>query len=324
MVVYPRLALAVFAVCLSLCQSAFADDSTATLGAGGLVLVHDDNIRMATEDLYLSPVAVKVHYTFSNDSDHDIDAIVAFPLPDIDNAQFEESPMGTTVLNYPNFVGFKVMVNGKPVKTTLEEHALLKGRDVTAQVRAFKLPLSYAGSDLSDRLNGLSVAQRASLVKQGLAEDDGPQQLYPLWTATTKFWWHQVFPAQTTIAVDHTYQPVTGSSFFTGFVDPESMQNYRTTACVDNATEAAIRAKSQKISGMLNQTNTQFVIKTANNWKGPIGRFHLIVDKLKPENILSFCWPGTLNKISKTRFESTLSNFAPRSDIDLMVLTAPN
>jgi len=58
--------------------SALADDSSAELGAGGIVLTKNADIRMATEDLYISPKQVKVHYTFVNDGKADIDTIVAF------------------------------------------------------------------------------------------------------------------------------------------------------------------------------------------------------------------------------------------------------
>jgi hypothetical protein len=76
--------------------------------------------------------------------------------------------------------------------------------------------------------------------------------------------------------------------------------------------------------GLLNQYTTDFVLVTANNWKGPIGRFHLTIDKLKAANILSLCWDGTLKKRSATRFQITARNFAPKSDIRLLLLETPS
>jgi len=91
----------------------FADDSTASLGMGGVVLTKNADIRMASEDLKLSPNAVSVRYEFTNDSGKDIDTIVAFPLPDVDLYEFWESPMGTVKPQSPNFVGFTLTVDGK-------------------------------------------------------------------------------------------------------------------------------------------------------------------------------------------------------------------
>ncbi len=62
----------------------FANDSIAELGTGGLILSRSDAIAMESEDLYISPEKVTVDYVFRNNTDKDVDAIVAFPMPDIE------------------------------------------------------------------------------------------------------------------------------------------------------------------------------------------------------------------------------------------------
>jgi Domain of unknown function (DUF4424) len=71
---------------------------------------------------------------------------------------------------------------------------------------------------------------------------------------------------------------------------------------------------------VLNESNTDYVLKTAKTWNGPIGRFHLTVDKLKPSNILSMCWDGPLKKTGPTTFEFSAENFAPTRDIHTLVI----
>ncbi len=289
---------------------ALADDSSAMLGAGGIVLTKNADIRMAAEDLYLSPKAVKVHYVFANDSATDIDTVVAFPLPDIDNYEYSESPIGTTLDSTPNFVGFKLLIDGKPVAATAEVRAVQNGRDVTAQVLAAGAPLLVSIGGGYDKMQKLSKAQRALLAKAGLVDPDDTD-LHPKWTTTTKYWWKMHFPAHGTVSVDHTYQPVTGQTFFTtsALSDKEQAADYAKNYCIDAATRATIAAgfaalkKAPDNDGMFNQYTTEFVIKTANNWKGPIGHFHLTLDKLKPSNILSLCWAGDMKKTGATRFE---------------------
>jgi hypothetical protein len=310
---------------------ALADDSSAMLGAGGIVLTRNADIRMATEDLYLSPKAVRVHYTFANDSGRDIDAMVAFPLPDIDNYEYSESPIGTVFDTTPNFVGFKLVVDGKPVNAQVEERAFAGGRDVTATVLAAHAPLDVVIGGNYDRLKNLAPAGIAMLKKAGLLEGGGEDDYHAKWTAKTKFFWTMHFPAGAAVTVDHTYQPVTGQTFFTTYAlgDAQEIARYNHDYCIDGGTRDAIRSGfaamrgASKDDGMYNQYTTDFVIQTANNWKGPIGRFHLTLDKLKPSNILSLCWPGDLKKTSDTRFESTLNNFAPQSDIRLLILETP-
>ncbi len=83
------------AACLLAGPSALANDSSASLGTGGLVLTKSADIRMASEDLSISRKKIAIRYEFANDGGKDVDTIVAFPLPDIATGDFYESPMGT-------------------------------------------------------------------------------------------------------------------------------------------------------------------------------------------------------------------------------------
>jgi hypothetical protein len=145
----------------------------------------------------------------------------------------------------------------------------------------------------------------------------------------TKFYWTQHFPAGKTIVIEHSYKPVTGQAFFApNDLDPnvKSGHDWQKNYCMDGPTLDAIRQRmaqhkaAGQNDGLLNIYSTDFILKTANNWKGGIGRLHLTIDKLKPDNIISLCWNGELTKIGPTRFESTLTNVAPAQDIKLVVL----
>lgn len=69
--------------------AAVANDSQAALGIGGLALVKSADIRMDSEELFISEGRVTVDYVFTNTSGQDIDTLVAFPLPDIENGVVE-------------------------------------------------------------------------------------------------------------------------------------------------------------------------------------------------------------------------------------------
>jgi len=319
-----------FAACAALITPAFADDSSAMLGAGGLVLTKQADIRMAVEDLRLSPKAVKVHYEFINDGKSDVDTIVAFPLPDIDVQEFYYEPLGTTTDHTPNFMDFKLTVDGKTVNATPEERAVKDGKDVTAQVKAAGLPINIIGGELVKKLDAMPVAQRKALAAQGLLELDG-SDVHPHWIAQTKFWWKQHFPAGKTVTIEHRYQPVTGQTFYGSYsMQGEQDAYYTKNFCIDAGTRATLKSKIAAITAKhtdagdyMQQYTTEFVLKTANNWKGPIGRFHLTLDKLRADNVLSLCWGGDLKKTGATTFEATRENFAPSSDVKLLVLETP-
>jgi hypothetical protein len=307
-----------------------ADDSSAALGAGGLVLTQSADIRMAKEDLYVSSKEVRIRFDFANDSAKDIDTVVAFPLPDIDTYKFWGEPIGATTTDPLNFVGFEATADGRKVPVTVEQRAIYNGRDVTDIVKSVGLPINTIvdGSKAVDKLSkaGIAVLQRA-----GLVERDGDNTITK-WIVRTKFYWRQHFPVGKTVVLEQRYQPVTGQSFFSDSElngkNAEDARYWQQNFCLDGPTRAAIAAKiaeSKKANpsngGLLNAFSTDYILVTGNNWKGPIGKFHLTVDKLKADSILSMCWDGELKKTGPTTFEAMQENFAPARDIKLLVLT---
>ena len=64
------------------CAPALANDTTAVLGTGGLIFITTDELKMQSEDLFISPTQVKVTYEFQNLTDKPLDVLVAFPMPD--------------------------------------------------------------------------------------------------------------------------------------------------------------------------------------------------------------------------------------------------
>ena len=51
----------------------------------------------------------------------------------------------------------------------------------------------------------------------------------------------------------------------------------------------------------------------------PIGHFRLVVDKVYPDNLVSFCGDG-IRRVDGTRFEVTRTNFTPDRNIDVLIL----
>jgi len=308
---------------------ALADDSSAHLGAGGIEFTKMADVRMASEDLRLSPDAVRIRYEFVNDGDKDIETVVAFPLPEIDAYEFWGTPIGRLTSDPVNFVGFKAVVDGRPIAVTVEQKAMYRGRDVTAIVKSAGLPVNIVSGRNYQRMDKLTPAQRRMLAKAGLVEFNNDQGI-ARWIIQTRFYWTQRFPAHKTVVIEHSYKPVTGQAFFSEYdlkSKTHSADDYwKKPYCMDDATLTRVRQAiaerkaANRNEGLLNAYSTEFILKTANNWKGGIGRFHLTLDKLKPENTLSLCWDGELKKTGATTFEATRQDFAPRMDIKFLVL----
>lgn len=310
-----------------------ADDSSAAIGTGGVTFAKSTDIRMAAEDLRISPEKVKIHFEFVNDGAKDIDTVVAFPLPDIDTWEYYETPLGTVTEDPVNFVGFKVTVDGRPVAFESEQRAILNGKDVTAAVKAAGAPVNPLMGHF-EGLDKITPASRKALAAAGLIDIDG-DYIHPKWTIRTRFHWKQHFPAGKTVIIDHSYQPVTGGTFFTrtDMANKGKDDYWKGRFCMDGPTLSRIhkmltaagerfaQGKTNDGSGdMLQIDTTEYILSTGNNWKGPIGKFHLTLDKLKPENTLSLCWDDDLKKTGPTTFEFTRTNYAPNRDVKMVVL----
>ena len=115
---------------LAMASSAWANDSTAELKTGGLEFVRTDDIVMVDEKLYISPKKVHVEYRFHNKSDRDVEALVAFPMPDIKSDPYESSAFDPDAGD--NFLGFEVTQDGRPIKTNLQQQAFVNGVDLTS------------------------------------------------------------------------------------------------------------------------------------------------------------------------------------------------
>ena len=109
-------------------HAAFANDSSAEKAAGGLVLRQNRDIDMVSEDLFVSPAQVRVRYVFRNRAAHA--AADHRRLPDAGPRPLYE--MDSEVA-YPG--DFHTLVDGRPVRMSVERRAVLNGVDRTAELR---------------------------------------------------------------------------------------------------------------------------------------------------------------------------------------------
>lgn len=315
-----RAALTALAALGLAATAALANDSTAEKAAGGLVLTRTDAIDMVSEDLYISPERVRVRYVFRNRTRAPVRTIVAFPMPDRD---LDEMYIGDT--NYPD--GFRTLVDGRPVTMQVERRALLNGVDHTAMLVRTGVPVQTgdpASDVLPNALRRLPAADRRRLAEMGLIGNDGGG-LHPLWTVKETWYWEQVFPAGRDLNVEHSYSPGTGGSVDIALGNPD----YRNSAdgraeqrryCTDRAFFAALeRIRGRGSDGFFaSERRLSYILTTGANWRSPIGRFRLVVDKLDPRALVSFCGEG-VRRISPTQFEVRHRNWRPARDLHILI-----
>ena len=303
---------------------AVANDSVASMQAGGLVLETTDGITMLSEDLYLSASEVRVTYRFLNHTDEGIETIVAFPMPDI-----EPGYVGDTggVLDEPErMLPFITWVDGYAVHTEVEKRAVVGEADVTARLAALGVPLNPYGQDTLDALQALSETVREALAAEGLVSlggDAGNRWAWPEWTLKTTHYWTQYFPPGEEMEIRHIYAPAVGGTTVTMVGNPQidwdvPDDGYAQTYCVDEAVTAA--ARRGWASGLhYSETWLDYVLVTGANWSGPIRDFRLVVDKGSTDNLVAFCAEG-VTRISPTQFEVRRTNYTPTRDLNVLIL----
>ncbi len=310
---------AVLLALAALAGPACANDSAAALDAGGLVLIRDPDIELASEDLHIGVDRIAVDYVFRNRSAAPRTVRVAFPLPDIDGAELSMSALSLPFEDRANFVGFTVTVDGAAVTPELEERAYLGPAEVTDRLRGLGLPLNpMRRADLEAALKRLKPADLRALEAAGLlseANADAAAQ----WRSAAKFHWEQTFPAGRDLRVSHAYVPVKGNHLLD--VGEASKRDYRARYCLDDGGLAGVRSlAAAREGGLTRAVEVPYIVTTARNWAGRIGRFTLTVDKGRPDALVSFCRAG-VRKTGPTTFAWEARDYLPDQDLRVLIVS---
>lgn len=305
--------------------AALANDGVAERAAGGLVFKATDEIDMLSEDLYVSRDEIRVRYRFRNRTANDVRVTVAFPLPDHD---LREDFYGDTA--YPR--DFRTTVDGRPIEMRTEYRAVWEGADHTDLLTSLGIPITYGGGNIDaivGPLSALPEADRRRLLELGLVEEfDFPgegRRVTPLWTVKEAWYREQLFPAGRDVIVEHRYRPGAGGTLGTGLAGPnrlDSDYNREMIAryCIDEDFLAAVdRIASRDGPEYFGESYVSYILTTGAGWASPIGEFRLVVDKGRPENLVSFCGED-VRRISPTRFEMRRRNWRPDRDLHVLIM----
>jgi Domain of unknown function (DUF4424) len=308
---------------------ACANDSAAAMAAGGLELVKNDQVRMVSEVLRIAPRLVEVNYVFENAGNADVTTEVAFPLPDLDQMVNNNSPLSIAFDGQANFVGFQVWIDGREVHPEMEVRAFTQdGRDVTAGLKRIGV----------DPVKPISDESRSGVALRdlGVAEVDG-RHILPTWTTRVSFHWSQTFPAGKQVTVRHRYRPVYGAFFMSsGSGDNQGLAELGDKGqawCPDAGFAAAerrlltkqleaARAVNPPVQKLTFYDNVQYVLKTGANWRGPIGRFELQVDKGGAELVSTCPIPGLSLQRTPYGFSAMAADYSPTSDLDILFVSS--
>lgn len=265
-----------------------------------------------------------------------------------------------------NFIGFRLWVNGQATAPESEIRATLPdGRDVTDDLRrigglslllhprVFELPTDPAGRTGPNGGWDLDAPTRQKLQELGAIEqsEDG---YGTLWTTRITFHWMQIFSPGVTV-VEHSYRPILGSQLFAatrrgdpGKADPDSGlwtgsldENLTTAYCVDGPTDRTMRTLYKRMLHARQASGNDgdayfsahvlgYILRTARNWRGPIGTFHLVLQGGHvttgfagegDTRLMSLCTDLPLRRTAPMRFEATVRDYVPAQDLRVLLVT---
>lgn len=297
----------------------FANDSAAGLAASGIQFKEEKNISIESEDLYISPDKVEVSYLFKNHSDKDIATLIAFPVPEY---FYDTSRIGA---QGPNFDDFTVEVDGKAFPYKTEERALLHGKDYSQLLKAMSVPIKGYGEIHKDGIHditfteifkNLSVESRKKILDTGLVTSEQAREYTnyePQWSVSLKYYWTQLFPKNATVKIKHTYSPSTWYDYM--------QDKYYKAACIPGNVRMWLRNTKDDTPASSHVIYVKYILKTANNWRQPIKKLRLIVERpsdavdefgQRREWRSSMCFDNPLKTITDNRYEVIMRNYIPK------------
>lgn len=334
---------------LFLACPAFANDGFGGLSATGLTFGQTDAVAMEEERLFIGLDTIAVDYVFRNTTGTDVTGEVIFPLPPVAVWSGYEAMMNLPEdLTQPDLVSFTATVDGQPVAVTIDRIAVLEdgydeanppskqydnpGRDVTADLERLGIPLTLDFATVRDLLLSFPVEKRNELAALGLAEyyagdpaNDIAPEVWGAWSIVTRYHWTQTFPAGKSVKVSHSYtnRPPGGLFYWTD--PPEDYQTYLVDQyCIDSGTSKAMvkalkNPQGDEFGNYGTSWNISYVLRTANSWAGPIGRFTLTLDKGDPKNVISLCAEG-VKKTGPTTFVVEKTDYTPERDLEVLIV----
>ena len=334
-----------------------ADDSAASIAAGGLVPRRETRIVMAKEVLRISDKKVVVDYDFRNDTDQDVTTEVAFPIPPYTNGIVEgPSP------DEQSFKSFKLWVDGKTATYESEATATLNGKDVTVALKENKIDIPTFGHfEVKDGSKGYGVIDtpdfsrlpkrtKDQLVKAGIFKllDQDP---WSKWTVHLQYHWTQAFPAHSTVHIRHEYSPFAGFQALSldtiqlalkrqekrqalkldkdALADVDRLMRFCPEPDFLGAMEKEVLGADPNGGQFAYPVWVDFILTSANTWHRPIEDFSLIIERGKSgqggKRLVSFCSPanGMVEKLDADHFQVRLINFVPTAELHIGFFDLP-
>ena len=210
-----RLVLALSCVAAAVPVPSQAEDSTRSAPAPGLRVADGAAAALLLEKLDLSTHEIRTSYRLHRAGRGQIQARLAFRLPDIDLAEDGGAGLSQPYPDPVNFLGYWARIEGEPVSAEVRQLALLGGAERAHLLRSAGVPISVFDPSFLQRLAALETSDRAQLSEEGLAEAGVLGGTRPLWTMRTEFFWEISSVGEKPVRIEQGYRPLIGRSLLT-------------------------------------------------------------------------------------------------------------
>lgn len=321
----------IFIALSSVCH---ANDSAAASGAGGIQFITEHRIKIAKENIFIGKKFVRksssglpnleniypvvVEYEFINESETDVETLVAFPLP-LYGYPWEDLVQDRRLRQ------FELEVDGSPREYATEIKALSGNEDVTSILKELNINIEEFGYFSHDSENNeyqiskLETKEQEYLLSKGIIDKD----ISPQWKISVVYHWKQNFPANKTVKIKHAYLAIPGFSYGQDIKEFLETQPYLCPEpkLIDTLEklQAGYGEDKYGIKASILEDNVHYILTTANNWKKPIEKFKLTIEHPIDEYV-SFCWDGPIKEISKTQLEVSIENYIPQHELIIYFL----
>jgi hypothetical protein len=185
-----------------------------------------------------------------------------------------------------------------------------------ASPSSFEMPQEPFPDENAPQSEWLALADRA--LRTGMFR--------PNWSIYENYKWKQVFPAKKSVSIVIEYTPIPLREDARYIVDSpyiyEGLPNLEgTKRSLRQEVMAQARQLGRPVSGdaleeeeRIDSPWVEYVLTTANTWKGPIEDFELIVEG-GPRIPASFAWPRPVERIGRNCYRVRIKNFQPKRNL---------
>lgn len=273
---------------------------TAELRTGGLQIVPNDVVSIASEEVRISPTEIRIVYRYRNDTAVEQNLLMSFSLPSL-NASFRAVDLDLPNPDSANFVDFLVAADGVALEPELVETASVLGVDRTAEISSLGLPLNP--------LDAIDIpADRRAAAGELFAG------AVPTWEYQPTFYWTQAFAPNAETVIEQRYTPVMGGGAWGAA--PLQSNRFRQIYCIGDTFAAQVETEALRHRLMAHTIG--YVLSPPNKWEGPIERFRLVVDKGEETALVSFCGEG-VRRVDLTSFEMTAQHLFATGQLDIVI-----